>query len=295
MRSRRFELEAALESALKASQLQTAERSAATRASPSCTCRWEKPERAEQAARAAVDGKSGGKPRLQHSRLRASRRISTRLRARTDFRTSIERDSFSALPRLGLGLAMIRDGELKAGREQIEIAVALDPTNSLLRSYAGKAYYEENSRERDRLAATQFELAQELDPLDPTSSFYDAILKQSQTRPVDALESLNSAIEKNDNRAVYRSKLLLDDDAAAQGATVAAIYGSLGFERLAVLESAKALPTMRGITPRIASSQRRTPIFRATTLRESARHCRRRYANRSPSRQSARCLAPRAC
>ena len=32
-------------------------------------------------------------------------------------RAAIERDSFSALPRLGLGLAMIRDGELKAGRE----------------------------------------------------------------------------------------------------------------------------------------------------------------------------------
>ena len=61
------------------------------------------------------------------------------------FRRPSSRDSFSALPRLGLGLAMIRDGKLKTGREQIEIAVALDPSNSLLRSYVGKAYYEENS------------------------------------------------------------------------------------------------------------------------------------------------------
>ena len=53
---------------------------------------------------------------------------------------------------------MIRDGELVAGREQIEIAVALDPSNSLLRSYVGKAYYEENTRQRDELAAAQLRL-----------------------------------------------------------------------------------------------------------------------------------------
>ena len=108
--------------------------------------------------------------------------------ARADFETAIERDSFSALPRLGLGLAMIRDGKLSRGREQLEIAVALDPSNSLLRSYVGKAYYEENSKERDALAESQFRLAEELDPNDPTYSFYDAILKLSQNRPVEALE-----------------------------------------------------------------------------------------------------------
>ena len=78
---------------------------------------------------------------------------------------------------------MIRDGELLAGREQIEIAVALDPSNSLLRSYVGKAYYEENSKRRDELATTQFDLARQLDPNDPTPAFYDAILLYSQTRP----------------------------------------------------------------------------------------------------------------
>ena len=48
--------------------------------------------------------------------------------ARADFEAAIERDSFSALPRLGLGLAEIREGELVSGREQLEIAVALDPS-----------------------------------------------------------------------------------------------------------------------------------------------------------------------
>src|SRR5687768_4590180 len=60
--------------------------------------------------------------------------------ARDDFTAAIERDSFGALPRLGLGLAMIRQGNLTKGREQLEIAVALDPASSLIRSYVGKAY-----------------------------------------------------------------------------------------------------------------------------------------------------------
>ena len=78
------------------------------------------------------------------------------------------------MPRLGFGLAIIRDGDLTAGREQIEIAVALDPTNSLIRSYVGKAYYEENTKARDKLAAIQFGFAKQLDPKDPTPWFYDA-------------------------------------------------------------------------------------------------------------------------
>ena len=166
--------------------------------------------------------------------------------ARADFNTAIEHDSFNALPRLGSGLAMIRDGALPAGREEIEIAVALDPSNSLLRSYVGKAYYEENTRPRNGLAATQYSLAASLDPLDPTPYFYEAVLQQSENRPVAALESLESAASKNDNRAVYRSRLLIDDDAASQGATIAAIYGDLGFERLEINESARSLAVNPG-------------------------------------------------
>jgi hypothetical protein len=45
---------------------------------------------------------------------------------------------------------------------------------------------------------------------------------------------------------VYRSKLLLDDDAAARTASEAAVYGSLGFEKLAVVESTKALAENAG-------------------------------------------------
>src|SRR6185295_13434957 len=161
--------------------------------------------------------------------------------AREDFEHAIELDSTDPLSRLGLGLAIIRKGKLIEGREQIEIAVALDPTNSLIRSYVGKAYYEENTKERDQLAATQFGLAKELDPKDPTPWLYNGILKESQNLYVDALEELEQSVERNRNRAVYRSTLFLDDDAAARNANRSGLYGELGFEQLAVVESVKGI------------------------------------------------------
>jgi tetratricopeptide (TPR) repeat protein len=158
--------------------------------------------------------------------------------AKASFEKAIELDPADPLSRLGLGLAKIREGDLEAGRQEIEIATILDPGNSLIRSYLGKAYYEEK---RDRLAGKQFELAKERDPQDSTPWFYDAIRKQTENGPVEALQDLNTSIELNDNRAVYRSRLLIDDDKAARTTGAAAIYGELGFEKLAIAESVKAL------------------------------------------------------
>jgi Tfp pilus assembly protein PilF len=158
--------------------------------------------------------------------------------AKNSFVEAIQLEPNAPLPRLGLGLAKIREGELEAGRKEIEFAVILDPDNSLVRSYMGKAYHEEK---RDKLAATQFSLAKMLDPRDPTPWFYEAFNKQVGNQPVEALNELRRSVELNDNRAVYRSRLLLDDDAAARNAGVSAIYNELGFEGLAVREGTEAL------------------------------------------------------
>jgi tetratricopeptide (TPR) repeat protein/opacity protein-like surface antigen len=154
------------------------------------------------------------------------------------FEKAVNLDSTSPLARLGLGLAKIRKGDLKKGRQDLEIAAILDPGNSLVRSYLGKAYYEEK---RSSLAVDQFNLAKQRDPKDPTSFFYDAINKQTANRPVEALHDMLKAIELNDNRAVYRSKLLLDADAAARSANLARIYNDLGFGRVALKEAWKSL------------------------------------------------------
>jgi tetratricopeptide (TPR) repeat protein len=149
--------------------------------------------------------------------------------AREAFERAIELDSADPLARFGLGLAIIRDGALANGRRYLEMAVGLDSTNSLLRSYLGKAYFEEK---RDPLDARQFALAKALDPLDPTPYLYDAIRLQSVNRPVEAMLNMQKSIELNDNRAVYRSRQLLDSDRATRGANLAQIYNDLGFEQL---------------------------------------------------------------
>ncbi|VAW84366.1 FIG00860065: hypothetical protein [hydrothermal vent metagenome] len=158
--------------------------------------------------------------------------------AKQAFNQAIQLDQADPQPRLGLGLALIRSGELVAGRRQIEIAASLAPTNPLIRSYLGKAYYEEK---RSPLDATQFSLAKELDPNDPTPYFYSAIMQQTNNRPVAALADLQQSIALNDQRAVYRSRLLLDQDRATRGVSLSRVYSDLGMEQLALVEGWKSV------------------------------------------------------
>ncbi len=158
--------------------------------------------------------------------------------ARDSFETAIRLDTADPLPRLGLGLAKIREGDLAGGRQEIEVAAILDTESSLVRSYLGKAYFEER---RDRLAEAQFALAKDFDPRDPTPWLYGAILKQLENRPAEALVDIQKSIQLNDNRAVYRSRLLLDQDQAARRVSLARTYRAIGFDQLALLEAVKSL------------------------------------------------------
>ena len=159
-------------------------------------------------------------------------------KAKTAFERAIQGDPADPLPRLGMGLAKIRDGDLDEGTREIETAASLDPNNSLVRSYLGKAYYEQK---RDGLASSEYEQAKLLDPKGPTPWFYDAIHKQTTNRPVEALRDLQTAIDLNDNRAVYRSKLLLDDDLTARSASLGRVYRDLGFDRIALVEGWRSI------------------------------------------------------
>ena len=236
---RSFELEPALASAERAAELAPGNSTAQSRVAELLMSlgRISSAERAAQAAVRANPDESRARTILGFVHLA---QIDTQ-RARADFEAAIQRDSSDPMPRLGLGLAIIRDGDLKAGREQIEIAVALDPTNSLIRSYVGKAYYEENTKAREKLAGIQFGLAKQLDPKDPTPWFYDAVRQDADNRPVEALSELQRSIDLNDSRAVTRSRLLLDEDRAARSAGLARIYGELGFSQLALAEGFRAL------------------------------------------------------
>ena len=154
------------------------------------------------------------------------------------FNNAINIDQADPLSRLGLGLATIRQGNLEEGRREIEYAVTLDPNNALIRSYLGKAYYEEK---RNKLAAVQFKMAKELDPNDPTAYFYNAIRMQSENMLGKALLEIQKALELNNQRAIYRSKLLLDQDQAVRNSNVAQIYSVLGFEETALHQASESI------------------------------------------------------
>lgn len=157
--------------------------------------------------------------------------------AAAHFEQALSSDSGFAEAHLGLGLARIRLRDLEGGREEIQAAVALDPSNSLLRSYLGKAYYEQR---RSYEARKELDSAKDLDPSDPTPWLYSAILLQNENRPVEALDDLLASIERNDNRAVYRSRLLLDEDRAVRSTDLARIFNDLGFEEAGLVSARRS-------------------------------------------------------
>src|SRR5439155_9818144 len=104
---------------------------------------------------------------------------------------------------LGRGLCRIRSGEVAGGREDLQVAAALEPQRAFFRSYLGKAFAEDDM---DNKALHEWELAQQLDPSDPTPWLYRAIFFQRHNRVNEAIHDLERSVELNDNRRVYRSR-----------------------------------------------------------------------------------------
>ena len=160
--------------------------------------------------------------------------------AETQFQLAVAQDGHNPSARFGLGLVKTRRGNKQAGRQDIEFAVSLAPNVSLYRSYLGRAYFEEYEGDK---AQTQFDLAKERDPQDPTPWFFEANQHSIENRPIDAFHSHTESIERNDNRAVYRSKENLSDDITVRGSVFSSIFRILGLDELGVQEAAKAIST----------------------------------------------------
>lgn len=158
--------------------------------------------------------------------------------AQVAFRAAIAQDSTLGLPHLGLGLALFRQNQTEAALLELRQAALLEPLVSLYNSYLGKGFYEVKDNRR---AQKYLRLAKQLDPHDPTPWLYDAIRLQSVNRPGEALDNVQHSVDLNDNRAVYRSKLLLDDDLATREASQAGIYANLGFEEVAQEKATQSL------------------------------------------------------
>ncbi|MEA3213478.1 MAG: hypothetical protein QOE70_6535 [Chthoniobacter sp.] len=160
--------------------------------------------------------------------------------ARRSFEDAIALDPSLGTAWLGRGLTRIRKGDADGGRLDLQAAAALEPNRSLFRSYLGKAW----SNAGDNLRAERdLDRAIELDPNDPTPWLYRALQDREENRLNTAVRDLEQSITLNDNRRIFRSQFLLDQDKAVRGANLASIYQLNGMQDVAVREASRAVNT----------------------------------------------------
>jgi tetratricopeptide (TPR) repeat protein len=159
-------------------------------------------------------------------------------RARGDFDAAVGVDPALGEPHLGLGLLHFRSGAFEQGLFEMLTATLLEPKVSLYQSYLGKAYYQLD-RFPEGLAALAS--AKRLDARDPTPWLYSSFILRDLNHHVESLDELRRAIALNDNRAVYRSRLLLDRDLATQNVSLAKLYSQLGFDAWGAAEANNSL------------------------------------------------------
>ena len=130
-------------------------------------------------------------------------------------------------PHLGLGLVHFRNQQQDEGLLALLVASLLEPSVALYQSYLGKAYYQLGRFDE---GLSTLETAKRLDPRDPTPWLYASFFLRDRNQQSAAIEELRQAIALNDNRAVYRSRFLLDRDLATKNVSLAQVYRELGFE-----------------------------------------------------------------
>jgi tetratricopeptide (TPR) repeat protein len=158
--------------------------------------------------------------------------------ARQQFDEAIVLDGALGNAWLGRGLVRIHSGDAAGGRQDLQVAATVEPQRAILRSYLGKAF----ANVRDgKHAEKEFALAQKLDPNDPTVWLYSALLNEQENKVNDAVRDLEKSQALNDNRKVYRSQLLLDQDRAVRGANLANIYRDAGMTDTGVREAVAAV------------------------------------------------------
>lgn len=158
--------------------------------------------------------------------------------ARQSFEEAIALDPSYGNAWLGRGLTSIRKGDANGGRQDLQAAATLEPNRSLFRSYLGKAWSNAGDNKR---AMRELDRAIEIDAHDPTPWLYRALQNKQENRLNTAVRDLEKSIELNDNRRIFRSQFLLDQDKAVRGANLASIYQLNGMQDVAVREATRAV------------------------------------------------------
>lgn len=158
--------------------------------------------------------------------------------ANASFDRAIELDSALGNGWLGRGLVEIKRGRIQEGRLALQTAAILEPQRALFRSYLAKSY----SAERlNILALRDLERAKTLDPNDPTAWLYSALVKKEQNQVNESIADLQKSQSLNNNRGLFRSRLLLDEDQAVRAANLASIYRDAGMLELSRREASRAV------------------------------------------------------
>ncbi len=154
------------------------------------------------------------------------------------FNQAIAVDGALANAWLGRGLCEFSRGQRMAGVQDLQVAAALEPNRSELRSYLGKAWDQIHDRKHSE---KELRLAKQLDPADPTPWLYSALLNYQYNENNKAIGDLEESKALNDNRSVFRSQFLLDQDKAVRGANLANMYQDAGMFDWSVREAAEAV------------------------------------------------------
>ncbi|MGB5325069.1 MAG: FecR domain-containing protein, partial [Pseudomonadales bacterium] len=131
--------------------------------------------------------------------------------ASNDFEAAQQTGLGSADLALGRGLLAMRSGDRERALAFIAEAVAIEPLDASYMNYFGRMLYE--MRRFDR-AIEVLQRASELDPNDPTPYYLLAIIQRDLNRDGEAIALLQEAEVRNDKRAVYRPRYVLDQDLA---------------------------------------------------------------------------------
>ena len=140
---------------------------------------------------------------------------------------------------LGKAIASMRLGLNDAAFEAVSAAVLSEPRRSLLLTYWARMLYQAGRLDR---ALTVLDSAIRADRNDPTGWFVKAYILRDLRRYNEAFDAMRQAIALNDNRAVYRSRYLLDRDLAFKSTSLASLFSDLG---LAAWAEKKALESIK--------------------------------------------------
>lgn len=158
--------------------------------------------------------------------------------AEAAFSEAMRLDGSLAVAWLGRGLLRSHQGRLGEALADLQVAAALEPQRGAMRAALGKAFGEAGE---DKLAQKEFRLARELDPVDPTPWFYAGLQDLQENRYNAAVRNLQEAVERNDGRAVFRSRQQLDRDQAMRSADLGVAYSVVGLDEVAWRAATRAV------------------------------------------------------